>query len=80
MCNKSQIVSCFTKKYNDFLSNLPAGPSLQAVPDLQNAREFTLTASMSGGRGEVAWQHTQLFRQSSDDKSSIPFEVKVTFK
>jgi hypothetical protein len=29
---------------------------------LSGSKKLTLTALMSGGKGDVAWQHTQLFR------------------
>ena len=56
------------------------GPSLQTVTDLSGQTGFTLTASLSGGKGDVAWQHTQLFRQSSEDTVMCPFEILVRFK
>nr|XP_008195898.1 PREDICTED: peptide-N(4)-(N-acetyl-beta-glucosaminyl)asparagine amidase isoform X2 [Tribolium castaneum] len=42
-------------------------------------RHFTIKATLSGGKGNVAWQHAQLFRQSSDSKD-FPFVLSVTFR
>lgn len=39
-------------------------------------REFSLTACLSGGHGPAAWQHAQLFRQSSNS-TDFPFEIGV---
>lgn len=33
---------------------------------------------MSGGKGDVAWQHTQLFRQRIGS-TDYPFELKIIF-
>ncbi|KAH3840242.1 hypothetical protein DPMN_113689 [Dreissena polymorpha] len=55
---------------------LTGGPSLQNVLALVGVSSFTLTATLTGGEGDIAWQHTQLFRQSLDD-AACPFEVKL---
>ncbi|XP_053405664.1 peptide-N(4)-(N-acetyl-beta-glucosaminyl)asparagine amidase-like isoform X2 [Mercenaria mercenaria] len=59
---------------------LKGGPALQTVNELNGQTGFTLTASLSGGQGNVAWQHTQLFRQSSEDTVMCPFEILIKFK
>lgn len=46
---------------------------------LEGAREFEIVARLSGGRGTVAWQHAQLFRQSLD-ANDYDFVVNVTLK
>ena len=73
-------VSLFTNE--NFISLLIGigGPTTEIVCDLKGQTGFTLTASLRGGRGDVAWQHTQLFRQSSEDLTSYPFEVRVKFQ
>lgn len=37
---------------------------------------FTITAILTGGKGNTAWQHTQLFRQSTKG-DEYPFEINV---
>ena len=49
------------------------------LTNLSGCSHFTLTVSMSGGRGDVAWQHTQLFRQKSDDRSAS-LKLKIHLK
>lgn len=56
------------------------GPALQTVEELVGETGFTLTATLSDGKGDIAWQHTQLFRQSSEDTVVNPFEIIVKFK
>lgn len=53
--------------------------------DVYEFREFqgeewlTISVELSGGKGDVAWQHAQLFRQALNDKD-FPFVVNFTFK
>ncbi|KAK7116402.1 peptide-N(4)-(N-acetyl-beta-glucosaminyl)asparagine amidase-like [Littorina saxatilis] len=53
-----------------------AGSQLQDFKtfNLDGGQVLTITATLSGGRGNVAWQHAQLFRQHLDD-SNYPFEI-----
>ncbi|XP_060064096.1 peptide-N(4)-(N-acetyl-beta-glucosaminyl)asparagine amidase-like [Ylistrum balloti] len=51
--------------------------NLKLVSDLNGVDNMTLTANLSGGKGDVAWQHTQLFRQTNSDFDTFPFEVKI---
>ena len=34
---------------------------------MAGSKKVTLTAAMSGGKGDVAWQHTQLMRTGKED-------------
>lgn len=50
------------------------------MAELEGTTMVTVTANMSGGDGDVAWQHTQLFRQSSDEKCTCPLDVDLRLK
>ncbi|ALC40741.1 Pngl [Drosophila busckii] len=43
---------------------------------IENAQEFQIVAKLSGGKGDVAWQHAQLFRQSLNSKE-YPFDLQL---
>ncbi|XP_039499821.1 peptide-N(4)-(N-acetyl-beta-glucosaminyl)asparagine amidase isoform X2 [Drosophila santomea] len=43
---------------------------------VENATGFRIVAKLTGGKGDVAWQHTQLFRQSLSSRD-YPFELQV---
>ncbi|KAH8372774.1 hypothetical protein KR009_004684 [Drosophila setifemur] len=43
---------------------------------VENASVFQIVATLAGGRGDVAWQHTQLFRQKLNSLD-FPFELQV---
>lgn len=46
---------------------------------LNGAKSFEIVARLSGGRGDVAWQHAQLFRQTLGS-SNYNFIVNITLK
>ena len=50
------------------------------IGDLSGSSGFILEANLSGGKGDVAWQHTQLFRQKDSDIIEFPLDVKITLK
>ena len=56
---------------------ISGGPSTETVTELQGETGFSLSAHLSGGKGDVAWQHTQLFRQSANDFASAPLDIKI---
>lgn len=45
---------------------------------LKGETKFSIKAVLTGGRGECAWQHTQLFRQEKTSKDFL-FVLNVTF-
>ena len=52
------------------------GKDKQKFNDLKNVRSFSIVAELTGGLGNEAWQHTQLFRQDLSDHS-CPFYIRI---
>ena len=49
--------------------------------ELSGSKSLTLQVSMSGGKGNLAWQHTQLFRTKMDDSElSNQFRLIIQLK
>jgi len=73
--------SCFSNcqalSENSFLP--PTDRNLRSYDDFCGATEVTLEAELSRGDGDVAWQHTQLFRQSLNDHAENGLEIIITF-
>ncbi|CRL00097.1 CLUMA_CG013379, isoform A [Clunio marinus] len=46
---------------------------------LKGLSKFSLRIHLSGGKGDCAWQHAQMFRQELTSKS-YPFQLSVKFK
>ncbi|XP_038653255.1 peptide-N(4)-(N-acetyl-beta-glucosaminyl)asparagine amidase [Scyliorhinus canicula] len=51
-----------------------------SFPNFNGSTELILEAELSGGEGDVAWQHTQLFRQSLNDRQEYPMEIIITLQ
>ncbi|XP_048470337.1 peptide-N(4)-(N-acetyl-beta-glucosaminyl)asparagine amidase [Rhincodon typus] len=60
--------------------DLNGDESTHSYPDFNGSTELILEAELTGGEGDVAWQHTQLFRQSLTDHQDYPMEIIITFK
>ncbi|CAK6435699.1 unnamed protein product [Pipistrellus nathusii] len=52
---------------------------LRSYHDFSGATEVILEAELSRGDGDVAWQHTQLFRQSLKDQEENCLEIIIKF-
>ncbi|XP_017045655.1 peptide-N(4)-(N-acetyl-beta-glucosaminyl)asparagine amidase isoform X2 [Drosophila ficusphila] len=50
--------------------------AIDGSASVENASGFQIVAKLTGGKGDVAWQHTQLFRQSLNSRD-YPFELHV---
>lgn len=57
--------------------NLLGDKNLRSYNDFSGATEVTLEAELSRGHGDVAWQHTQLFRQSLSDHGENGLEIII---
>merc|ERR1712117_174467 len=55
---------------NDQVCLVPTPAVTLDSKEFAGAKQVTLHASLSGGQGDSAWQHTQLFRSSRDDTNS----------
>jgi peptide-N4-(N-acetyl-beta-glucosaminyl)asparagine amidase len=50
---------------------------LQVVENLRGCSEVIVKVILSGGQGDNAWQHSQLFRQSLTDNDSYPMRIRL---
>lgn len=50
------------------------------MSDLKNRKKFSIQANLCGGKGDISWQHTQLFRQGKSDHIVYPFEINIKFQ
>jgi hypothetical protein len=55
----------------------PTDKNLRSYDDFSGATEVILEAELSRGDGDVAWQHTQLFRQSLNDHEENGLEIII---
>lgn len=47
---------------------------------LSGSKSLKLTAALSGGKGDVAWQQAQLFSQPISSENNLTFDVTVTLR
>ncbi|XP_067001285.2 peptide-N(4)-(N-acetyl-beta-glucosaminyl)asparagine amidase isoform X2 [Anabrus simplex] len=64
----------------EFCVQVPSGDSIFETNALKGCQSFTLNAELTGGKGDVAWQHAQLFRQDIGKTTEFPFSILVKFK
>lgn len=48
--------------------------------ELSGSKTLTLQAMLSGGKGQVAWQHTQLFRAEMGKEGHFQLTLLVHLK
>ena len=49
--------------------------------ELSGSKNLTLKATLSGGKGEIGWQHAQLFRTALDkNDDSVQFQLIIKLK
>lgn len=61
------------------VSFLHKGKVLPNFQSIKNLDSFSINVKLSGGNGDCAWQHTQLFRQSISSINEFPFDLNITF-
>ncbi|XP_016949654.1 peptide-N(4)-(N-acetyl-beta-glucosaminyl)asparagine amidase [Drosophila biarmipes] len=64
-----------TKTFGDGKIEVTVEP-IDGSSSVENGNGFQIVAKLTGGKGDVAWQHTQLFRQSLNSRN-YPFELEV---
>uniref|UniRef100_A0A8C8S4A3 Peptide-N(4)-(N-acetyl-beta-glucosaminyl)asparagine amidase n=1 Tax=Pelusios castaneus TaxID=367368 RepID=A0A8C8S4A3_9SAUR len=67
----------WTLRSNTAEANLIGDKILHSYSDFSDATEVILEAELSGGDGDVAWQHTQLFRESLSNDGENCLEVII---
>lgn len=55
------------------------GSNMMNIKAFSGSSELTLTAELSGGTGNLAWQHAQLFRVSLNTQAK-PFVIRILLK
>ena len=50
---------------------------MHSLAGLSGSTELVVEAELSGGDGDSAWQHAQLFRQSTKETETCSFEILV---
>uniref|UniRef100_A0AAR5PYV4 Peptide-N(4)-(N-acetyl-beta-glucosaminyl)asparagine amidase n=2 Tax=Dendroctonus ponderosae TaxID=77166 RepID=A0AAR5PYV4_DENPD len=63
---------------DDLTENIPIGAKGHLTERFRGRNELKLEATLSGGKGDAAWQHAQLFRQALSSCES-PFIITFTF-
>ena len=49
--------------------------------ELSGSKNLTLKATLSGGKGDIGWQHAQLFRTALDkNDDSVQFQLIIKLK
>lgn len=52
------------------------GDTKEILSTIENCKSFEIFVKLSGGKGDIAWQHAQLFRQSLNSPD-FPFDLQL---
>ncbi|XP_013882022.1 peptide-N(4)-(N-acetyl-beta-glucosaminyl)asparagine amidase [Austrofundulus limnaeus] len=55
---------CWSLQSDQSTTEFPGDGTVQSFPSWCSSSELVVSAELSGGEGDVSWQHSQLFRQS----------------
>lgn len=61
------------------VQTLHKGAILESIESVQGLDSFSICVKLRGGKGDCAWQHTQLFRQTVSATDEFPFELQISF-
>ncbi|XP_044736762.1 peptide-N(4)-(N-acetyl-beta-glucosaminyl)asparagine amidase [Chrysoperla carnea] len=75
-----EVILTLSNGNNSVISRIPKDSTSHFTREFSDCHEVYLTATLKGGKGDVAWQHAQLFRQSLDNREFYPFCVQIKFK
>ena len=73
-----QFLFCFFTKTVQLFSCVVAQESVTTTA-IRGSKTVKLTATLSGGNGDVAWQQAQLFSQPINDNDSA-LEITITLQ
>ncbi|XP_019946176.2 peptide-N(4)-(N-acetyl-beta-glucosaminyl)asparagine amidase [Paralichthys olivaceus] len=68
---------CWSLQSGQATTEFSGDGKMQSFPSLSGSSDFLVVAELSGGEGEVSWQHSQLFRQSLKESEVSSFEILI---
>ncbi|XP_047460194.1 peptide-N(4)-(N-acetyl-beta-glucosaminyl)asparagine amidase-like isoform X2 [Mugil cephalus] len=68
---------CWRLQSGQITTEFPGDGKMESFSSMSGASELIVAAELSGGDGDVSWQHTQLFRQSLKDTEESSFEILI---
>uniref|UniRef100_A0A1A8PCK1 Peptide-N(4)-(N-acetyl-beta-glucosaminyl)asparagine amidase n=1 Tax=Nothobranchius pienaari TaxID=704102 RepID=A0A1A8PCK1_9TELE len=67
---------CWRVQSGPLTTNFSGDGKVQTFPSLCGSSELVVAAELSGGEGDISWQHSQIFRQSLEEMKPS-FEVII---